>query len=261
MMPVMDGFETLRSLKQDVRLRELPVIMISAADEMRGVVRCIELGAEAFLPKPFDRVLLRVRVEDVLEKKRLRDAERQKTVELEQTLELLGQVQLQLTVQASVDALTGLANRGSVETQLDNRFLRDAPVSVIYIDLNGFKNINDTYGHHTGDELLKQAAKRLGQVFRLTDVVGRWGGDEFVALVQGDIEAARARASRVTEQFSKKFVVSSGEGELLLDVSAAVGAASRQPGETLAEVLQRADAEMYRQKPPRPAQARLGPPN
>jgi diguanylate cyclase (GGDEF)-like protein len=251
MMPEMDGFETLGRLKQDPRLRELPVIMISAADEVRGVVRCIELGAEAFIPKPFDRVMLRARVEDALEKKRLRDGERQKTVELEQTLELLGQVQLQLSMQASRDALTGLANRGSVETQLDHRFLRDAPVSVIYIDLNGFKKINDTYGHQAGDDLLKQAAGRLRNAFRSTDVVGRWGGDEFVALVQGDIADAQARVSRVAEQFSKEFTISSGEGELLLSLSAAVGAASRQPGETLAEVLQRADAEMYKQKPHR----------
>lgn len=249
MMPEMDGFETLGWLKRDPRLRELPVIMISAADEMRGVVRCIELGAEAFLPKPFDRVMLRARVEDVLEKKRLRDGERQKTVELEQTLELLGQVQLQLAVLASRDALTGLANRGAVEAQLDQLFLRDAPVSVIYIDLNGFKTVNDTYGHQAGDDLLKQAAARLRNVFRATDVVGRWGGDEFVALVDGDVADAQARVSRVEEQFSKEFTIPSREGELLLSVSAAVGAASRQPGETLAEVLQRADAEMYRQKP------------
>ena len=249
MMPEMDGFETLGWLKQDPRLRELPVIMISAADEMRGVVRCIELGAEAFLPKPFDRVMLRARIDDVLEKKRLRDGERQKTVELEQTLELLGQVQLQLAVQASRDALTGLANRGSVETQLDQRFLRDTPVSVIYIDLNGFKKINDTYGHQAGDDLLKEVANRLRHVFRSTDVVGRWGGDEFVALVEGDLADAQARVSRVEEKFLKEFTISSGEGDVVLNVNAAVGAASREPGETLADVLQRADAEMYRQKP------------
>ena len=78
---------------------------------------------------------------------------------------------------------------------------------------------------------------------------------------QGDIADAQARVSRVAEQFSKEFTISSGESELVLNVSAAVGAASRQPGETLAEVLQRADAEMYRQKLLKPAQGRLGPPN
>jgi diguanylate cyclase (GGDEF)-like protein len=247
-MPEMDGFETLAWLKQDAQLRELPVIMISAVDEMRGVVRCIEMGAEAYLPKPFDRVLLRARVDDSLEKKRLRDGERRKTVELEQTLALLGEVQIQLRVQASMDPLTGLANRRSVEAKMVQRFLLDAPLSVIYIDLNGFKKVNDTYGHQAGDELLKQAADRLRAAFRSTDVIGRWGGDEFVALVDGDIGVAQARAFRVTQQFSTEFTISAGETQRQIHVSPALGTACRQPGETLAEVLHRADAEMYRQK-------------
>ena len=75
MMPEMNGYEVLRRLKADVRLRDIPVIMISALDEIETVVRCIELGAEDYLPKPFDPVLLRARIGACLEKKRLRDAE------------------------------------------------------------------------------------------------------------------------------------------------------------------------------------------
>ena len=75
MMPEMDGYEVLRRLKADVRLRDIPVIMISALDEIETVVRCIELGAEDYLPKPFDPVLLRARIGACLEKKRLRDTE------------------------------------------------------------------------------------------------------------------------------------------------------------------------------------------
>ena len=78
MMPAMDGFQTLARLKQDAGLRELPVIMISALDELRSVVRCIEMGAEDYLTKPFNRVLLRARIGASLEKKWLRDRERRK---------------------------------------------------------------------------------------------------------------------------------------------------------------------------------------
>jgi len=113
-MPQMDGFEVLARLKQHPRLQSLPVIMISALDEFQSVVRCIEMGAEDFLPKPFDPVLLKARIGASLEKKRLRDRERRKTEELERTLKQVKEMQQQLVVQekmASLGALTaGIAH-------------------------------------------------------------------------------------------------------------------------------------------------------
>ena len=248
MMPEMDGFQTLAKLKQNPQLRELPVIMISALDELLSVVRCIEMGADDYLPKPFNRVLLRARIGASLEKKRLRDRELRKTEELEQALRLLEQAQAQLAAQASQDALTGLANRRSVDSHLDLRSKRETPFSVIYIDLNGFKKINDTNGHQAGDDLLRQVGGRLRQAFRATDIVGRWGGDEFVALVDESLAEAQANVSRVDEWLSKEFTISSGQTEQRVRVSAAVGVASWRPGETVTGVVQRADAEMYEQK-------------
>ena len=114
MMPEMDGFEVLARVKQNPRLEGLPVIMISALDEIQSVVRCIEMGAEDYLPKPFDPVLLRARIGASLEKKRLRDRERRKTEELEEALDRLKATQDQLVVQekmASLGALTaGIAH-------------------------------------------------------------------------------------------------------------------------------------------------------
>jgi diguanylate cyclase (GGDEF)-like protein len=248
MMPDMDGFQTLADLKREPQLRELPVIMISALDELRSVVRCIEMGAEDYLPKPFNRVLLRARIGASLEKKWLHDRERRKTEELEQALGLLEEARAQLDMQASQDALTGLANRRSVDSHLELHADRETPFTVFYIDLNGFKNINDTYGHQAGDDLLKQVGNRLRLAFRSTDIIGRWGGDEFVALMDASLSEAQAKISRITELLSNEFVISIGETEQRVSIGAAIGIATWRPGETVTEVLQRADAEMYEQK-------------
>jgi signal transduction histidine kinase len=114
LMPEMDGYTALGQIKADERLREIPVIMISGLDEVDSVVRCIEQGAEDYLYKPFDPVLLRARINACLEKKRLRDAERRRAEELERALRQLKAAQEQLVVQekmASLGALTaGIAH-------------------------------------------------------------------------------------------------------------------------------------------------------
>jgi signal transduction histidine kinase len=114
LMPEMDGYAALRQIKADPALREIPVIMISGLDEVDSVVRCIEQGAEDYLYKPFDPVLLRARINACLEKKRLRDAERRRAQELERALKQLKAAQDQLVVQqkmASLGALTaGIAH-------------------------------------------------------------------------------------------------------------------------------------------------------
>jgi diguanylate cyclase (GGDEF)-like protein len=167
---------------------------------------------------------------------------------LEDTTRTLEQAQAQLEVQASQDALTHLANRRAVDSHLAVRSTRDTPFSIIYIDLNGFKKINDVYGHHAGDELLTMAGRRLRQVFRPTDVVGRWGGDEFVVLLDLGFAEAQSYVSRIDKAFSEEFVISSGITEQRVKVGAAVGVATWQPGETVSDVFQRADKEMYEQK-------------
>jgi two-component system chemotaxis family response regulator WspR len=247
-MPVMDGFLTLARMKQDAALRDLPVIMISALDELPGVVRCIEMAAEDYLPKPFNRVLLRARIGASLEKKWLRDREREKTEELERTLSLLEKAQTELAVLASQDALTTLANRRAVSAQLDCRVKRKTPFTAIYIDLNGFKTINDVHGHAAGDELLKQVGARLRSAFRATDAVGRWGGDEFVALTDANSADIHTLVARIRESLADDFVIGSGADERRVKVGAAIGVATSKANDTASGLLHRADFAMYEEK-------------
>jgi diguanylate cyclase (GGDEF)-like protein len=244
LMPVMDGLRTLARIKQDPRLRMLPVIMISALGEFESVVRCIEMGAVDYLPKPFNRVLLRARIGASLERKRLTDRERRKTEELERTLTLLEAAQEQLSLQATHDMLTGLVNRRSIETQLEGRIRRGDPFTAIYIDLNGFKKINDDYGHATGDELLQHVGERLRSAFRFSDAIGRWGGDEFVAFV--DAGEAQQHMTRVKMAMMEDFELAAVPERVA--VGAAVGAATWDPGESASDLLQRADFAMYEEK-------------
>ncbi len=109
LMPEMDGFSALEAIKTDPELREIPVIMISASDEYSSVIRCIESGAEDYLPKPFDPVLLRARLKASLEKKALRDEQKRKTEELERAYVNLQRMQDQLVTQEKLASLGSLA--------------------------------------------------------------------------------------------------------------------------------------------------------
>ena len=149
---------------------------------------------------------------------------------------------------ASQDALTGLTNRRKLERHLELMVSLARPFSVIYIDLNGFKYINDTFGHQAGDDLLKQFAGELRTAFRTTDMVGRWGGDEFVVLLDADFQAAVSKVERIQKWVDGEYIVTTESGPRKVKVGAASGVASWQSGDTSTTILQRADAAMYAHK-------------
>jgi diguanylate cyclase (GGDEF)-like protein len=149
---------------------------------------------------------------------------------------------------ASYDQLTGLTNRRMIERQLESNTAQGRPFSIIYIDLNGFKQINDTIGHLAGDDLLKQFASELQAAFRTTDLVGRWGGDEFIVVMDGDFNEAATRAERIAKWVDGEYTLTTNSGVRKLQVSAACGVASWNGGDTPASVLQRADEAMYQHK-------------
>jgi diguanylate cyclase (GGDEF)-like protein len=149
---------------------------------------------------------------------------------------------------ASVDGLTGLRNRRSIEAALELRVARREALSVALFDLNSFKQVNDTFGHSAGDDVLKQFATELRAAFRATDDVGRWGGDEFIVVVDCGLEEARRHVERVRKWVFGDYTVRCDGPPRKLGVSASVGVAAWQEGETVAEMVARADADMYKEK-------------
>jgi diguanylate cyclase (GGDEF)-like protein len=148
------------------------------------------------------------------------------------------------------DALTGLANRRLIEDQIESRIERGQSFCVVMLDLNGLKQINDQHGHLAGDNLLQQFAQELRSSSRSSDLAGRWGGDEFLIVMDGDAGGASAQIERLQKWVFGEYTIRPGKGsaEVKVNVGAAVGLAEWQPGETLKAVVDRADAEMYKQK-------------
>jgi diguanylate cyclase (GGDEF)-like protein len=153
--------------------------------------------------------------------------------------------------QALQDGLTGLANRSAIEDEvracLVDAVQGDAPVALLFVDLDRFKAVNDTYGHHAGDDLIRQVAERLRTSVREGDTVARLGGDEFLVLCRGVVDPAiPARVeARITEALSLPFNV---QGEPVV-ISCSVGAAAYpDDGTDYDTLLRRADAAMYRAK-------------
>jgi len=154
--------------------------------------------------------------------------------------------------QATHDALTGLVNRRGMEIELERRFARGGPLSMLMLDLNGFKEVNDTLGHAAGDDLLRRFARELAAQLRPGDAAARWGGDEFVVAVDGGLAEAEAFALRVRQWAFGEYTVAAHAGPAKAAASGAIGVVERQPSESLAATLARADRLMYAEK------ARLG---
>jgi diguanylate cyclase (GGDEF)-like protein len=151
---------------------------------------------------------------------------------------------------ARTDELTGLANRRGLEEELNRAVAlarrHDQPLALLYIDLDEFKNINDSYGHRVGDEVLREIASALRRRLRRGDRAARVGGDEYVVILpQTDQAGAAVLAHEVRKAIAKAGVrVDSGKA----NVSAAVGVAELAPGESAEALLDRADRRMYRDK-------------
>jgi diguanylate cyclase (GGDEF)-like protein len=189
-MPGMDGVEICRRIRSAGREPYIYILLLTARNESQDLIEGMDAGADDYLTKPFNAHELRVRIRAG---RRILDLQ-----------EELLQAREALREQATHDALTGLLNRAAILAKLDDELARSArdgrPVSVLMMDLDRFKAVNDTHGHLAGDAVLREAASRLKSAARRYDSVGRYGGEEFLVVLPGcDAAAAAAQAERLRE--------------------------------------------------------------
>jgi diguanylate cyclase (GGDEF)-like protein len=160
----------------------------------------LEAGADDYLPKPYNEIELNARIYACLRTKALQDELKTKNRQLEEVL-------LKVETLAITDPLTELFNRRHFSTTIEKEFNRtvrfQSPTSCLMIDIDYFKKINDEYGHHTGDLVLKEIAKIIKDNIRKIDTAARWGGEEFIVLLPGTKkENALHAAKRILEAIS-----------------------------------------------------------
>jgi diguanylate cyclase (GGDEF)-like protein len=146
------------------------------------------------------------------------------------------------------DTLTGLTNRRGIEMEIERRREKRLPFCVVLLDLDSFKPVNDTYGHGAGDDLLRQFAGELRGYFRPGDVIGRWGGDEFIAVAHGDEDSARTSVDRLRKWAFGTYKVKTAAGVCAVPLTASVGIAQWNMQEGMVPLLGRADDSMYGEK-------------
>lgn len=168
---------------------------------------------------------------------------------LEQELDLAREHLRFAAALAETDPLTSLGNRRRAENAVEKAIEAKAGVSVLMVDLDGFKAVNDNHGHAQGDKLLKSVAQHVKRCLRESDLVCRWGGDEFVVVMRtANLEAAEATANRIRTQAFGEFVLGRAGENVKVEISASIGAAEYNGHETAAELLERADRLMYERK-------------
>ena len=146
------------------------------------------------------------------------------------------------------DPMTGLHNRAWVEDQIERRIGSGARFCVAIVDIDGFKKVNDDHGHPAGDQLLRQFAAELQSASRSTDAIGRWGGDEFIVVLDSELPEAPAQIDRLAVRVCRSYRIEARDGLRELTVHASIGLAEHIPGETIKELLARADEAMYARK-------------
>lgn len=149
---------------------------------------------------------------------------------------------------AATDWLTGLANRREAEKLMLHRIQAGRPFCILLFDLDNFKQVNDQRGHDVGDHLLKAFSNRLASQFRPDDVVCRWGGDEFLVVMSCAMPDALGKASLVAERLIGQYAMESARGAVNVCISASVGVAQHEPGESGQELFARADDLLYEHK-------------
>ncbi len=273
MMPGIDGIETLKRIRSRKSASALPVIMVTAKSESANIVEALELGANDYVTKPVDFAVALARVNTQISRRRAEqqvvaanDQLRQANEDLEQRVEertrrlvdtnlrlkeeIANREELQAKSQylAHHDSLTGLGNRllfkEQIEEALSDVSVASHPLAVLFVDLDGFKAVNDTLGHSVGDLLLKSIAAKIRDLLPPTDRIARLGGDEFAILQMSSPQPSSSisLAEQIIDVANHPHSIEGHD----VTVGASVGIAVAHPGETNTEsLLKSADLAMY----------------
>jgi diguanylate cyclase (GGDEF)-like protein len=253
-MPDMDGYEVCERLKADAATSHLPVIFISALDDVWDKVKAFRVGGVDYVTKPFHPEEVIARVETQLKLARLRLELEKRNGELERANVQLERANRILQSLSYLDSLTGLANRRHLDEVLEQEWRRAwrerTPLSLVLADIDHFKRYNDTYGHQGGDACLRRVGGVLNEALkRGGDLAARYGGEEFaIVLPSTDSDGAAAFAERVRAQVEGLGIAHERSAAGVVTIS--VGAATAVPDDSASpEVLvAAADRALYRSK-------------
>jgi len=244
MMPEMDGIEACTIIKSNPICQDIPIIFITADENPQSLLNAFKTGAIDYIKKPFDKNELLLRVDNQLKLNKAYAGLRKSNDELLEAYALLQQL-------VTVDPLTRLENRRSlmdfaeVQLKLSQRY--KSFFSIMLIDLDYFKKINDTYGHLVGDEILKNIAKILKDILRNVDHIGRFGGEEFIVILPStNLKNAVITAEKIRGAIAN-FV--HNIEEQIIQTTVSIGTASYNPlDDDVNQIITRADQALYQAK-------------
>lgn len=246
MMPRLDGFETCARIKENPRTRHIPVILLTSLNAIEDKIKGQAAGADDFVTKPFDRVELLLRVRSMLRIKALHDQLAEKIADLEGAKRRLRHL-------ADTDGLTLLYNKRYIDEYLATEVSRarryDRELSIVLLDIDHFKEFNDSHGHPTGDALLEQLGTLLARSIRQIDCAGRYGGDEFALVLP---ETAK-RGAETVARWLRAVVAGHGfrdsKGRPVGSVTVSIGVATfPADAEEVDGLIEAADRWLYRAK-------------